>query len=262
MIKLFRNIRKTLLIEGKTAHYLKYAIGEIVLVVIGILIALQINNWNEQRKERIQEIRQLKNIQEDIILDKKDVLWNIEAHKLFSTSEKELLNYMISEDLKPKKPIAYESALGIPIILTLHESSFSNLRNNDINIITNEKLKKQIASYFDNFAKVILRIENDLEDYKTYSVIKPYFLKYFKYANKSSIVGNFESVSDDYFSPTLEFNKYILADTLGLKKDEAFKVILAESISLTSNKLDIYEDFLKRIFELNKAINEELKKIE
>ena len=55
MIKFFRKIRQNLLSEGKTGKYLKYAFGEIVLVVIGILIALQINNWNEQRKERIQE---------------------------------------------------------------------------------------------------------------------------------------------------------------------------------------------------------------
>lgn len=53
MIKRFRNIRHTLLNEGKTSRYLKYAIGEIVLVVIGILIALQINNWNEDRKENL-----------------------------------------------------------------------------------------------------------------------------------------------------------------------------------------------------------------
>lgn len=51
MIKFFRNIRKNLLNEGKTSKYLKYAIGEIILVVVGILIALQINNWNEQRKD-------------------------------------------------------------------------------------------------------------------------------------------------------------------------------------------------------------------
>lgn len=50
MIKFFRRIRQNLLSEGKTGKYLKYAIGEIVLVVIGILIALQANNWNEQRK--------------------------------------------------------------------------------------------------------------------------------------------------------------------------------------------------------------------
>ncbi len=50
MIKLFRHIRKSLLMENKTSKYFKYAIGEIVLVVIGILIALQINNWNENKK--------------------------------------------------------------------------------------------------------------------------------------------------------------------------------------------------------------------
>jgi predicted transcriptional regulator len=50
MIKFFRKIRQNLLMENKTGKYFKYAIGEIILVVIGILIALQINNWNENRK--------------------------------------------------------------------------------------------------------------------------------------------------------------------------------------------------------------------
>lgn len=51
MIKFFRKIRQNLLSEGKTGKYFKYAIGEIVLVVIGILIALRINQWNENRKD-------------------------------------------------------------------------------------------------------------------------------------------------------------------------------------------------------------------
>jgi len=51
MIKFFRKIRQNLLMENKTGKYFKYAIGEIVLVVIGILIALGINNWNENRKK-------------------------------------------------------------------------------------------------------------------------------------------------------------------------------------------------------------------
>jgi len=50
-MKIFRKIRLELLSENRTGKYLKYAVGEIVLVVIGILIALQINNWNEARKE-------------------------------------------------------------------------------------------------------------------------------------------------------------------------------------------------------------------
>ena len=55
MIKFFRNIRKNLLNEGKTSKYIKYAVGEIVLVVIGILIALQINSWNQNRINKISE---------------------------------------------------------------------------------------------------------------------------------------------------------------------------------------------------------------
>jgi hypothetical protein len=55
MIKFFRKIRQNLIMENKTSKYFKYAIGEIVLVVIGILIALQINNWNEGRLEKEKE---------------------------------------------------------------------------------------------------------------------------------------------------------------------------------------------------------------
>ncbi|WP_166966814.1 DUF6090 family protein [Yeosuana marina] len=62
MIKFFRKIRQNLLSEGKTRSYLKYAIGEIVLVVIGILIALQINNWNEERKIKQKETIVLKEL--------------------------------------------------------------------------------------------------------------------------------------------------------------------------------------------------------
>ena len=50
MVKIFRNVRKQLASENKVMAYLRYAVGEILLVVIGILIALQVNNWNEQRK--------------------------------------------------------------------------------------------------------------------------------------------------------------------------------------------------------------------
>ena len=55
MINFFRKIRQKLLSENKFSIYMLYAIGEIVLVVIGILIALQINNWNEFKKERVKE---------------------------------------------------------------------------------------------------------------------------------------------------------------------------------------------------------------
>ncbi len=65
MIKFFRHIRKNLLMENKTGKYFKYAIGEIILVVIGILIALQINNWNSKQKDIAKEQQILLSLQEE-----------------------------------------------------------------------------------------------------------------------------------------------------------------------------------------------------
>ena len=73
MIKFFRHIRKSLLEENKTLKYFKYAIGEIVLVVIGILIALTINNYSEKKKERIKEQAFLKEINLDFKSNKTPV---------------------------------------------------------------------------------------------------------------------------------------------------------------------------------------------
>ncbi|WP_426429575.1 DUF6090 family protein [Winogradskyella sp. HB-48] len=69
MIKFFRKIRKNLLAEGKTGKYLKYAIGEIILVVIGILIALQVNNWNIDRQVRNKEQSYLLEIRNNLQQD-------------------------------------------------------------------------------------------------------------------------------------------------------------------------------------------------
>jgi hypothetical protein len=66
MTRIFRNVRQKLASENKVMAYLRYAIGEILLVVIGILIALQINNWNEHRKENVKIKTYLKSMQVDL----------------------------------------------------------------------------------------------------------------------------------------------------------------------------------------------------
>ncbi|NVK49359.1 MAG: hypothetical protein HWE09_06295 [Cyclobacteriaceae bacterium] len=86
MIKFFRHIRQNLLSEGKTGKYLKYAIGEIILVMIGILLALQINNTNELRKQREEEAIILSGIQKDFIETRASIL------KTLTKEEEVILN--------------------------------------------------------------------------------------------------------------------------------------------------------------------------
>jgi hypothetical protein len=73
MIKFFRKIRQNLLLENKTGKYFKYAIGEIVLVVVGILIALQISNWNETSKKRTLKQGYSANLINDLTKDAKQL---------------------------------------------------------------------------------------------------------------------------------------------------------------------------------------------
>ncbi|MEH1009475.1 DUF6090 family protein [Winogradskyella sp. ECml5-4] len=72
MIKIFRKIRQNLLMENKTGKYFKYAIGEIVLVVIGILIALQINNWNENRKLENSKQKLMLALKKELLINKNE----------------------------------------------------------------------------------------------------------------------------------------------------------------------------------------------
>ena len=92
MIKFFRKIRQNLLTEGKTGKYFKYAIGEIILVVIGILIALQINNWNENHNKTLLENQYL-------IRLKDEAKWNIlqiEDNKQEHLRASKELNFLIN----------------------------------------------------------------------------------------------------------------------------------------------------------------------
>jgi len=81
MIKSFRKLRYDLMEKGKTTKYLKYAIGEILLVVIGILIAISINNWNQNRIDNNIEMIYYQRFLDDVYLDEEILTQQIELTK-------------------------------------------------------------------------------------------------------------------------------------------------------------------------------------
>ena len=95
MIKFFRKIRQKLLAENRFSKYLLYAIGEIILVVIGILIALQINNWNEHAKSIKLEKTYYCKIAEDLQVDIKNIDSSMATiDKRLETTERFLKNLL------------------------------------------------------------------------------------------------------------------------------------------------------------------------
>ena len=150
MIKFFRKIRQDLLSEGKTGKYLKYAIGEIILVVIGILIAVSINNWNEARKDKITEQKVLKTLRSDFKSNIAQLQDNID--------ETEIMVSDISQLFKLFRMTQSELSL-IPIdsiktdikgYATFNPSDgalTSLLLSGELNIINNDSLKIKLTNW-------------------------------------------------------------------------------------------------------------------
>jgi len=135
MIKFFREIRQNLLMENKTRKYFRYAIGEIVLVVIGILIALQINNWNDERKAE-NEIKKFYRATVFDVNEAKDALIiQSNAYKRYQD-----LHFLIYEQSRGEIPIdsslVYNDLIWLhffrPIITENHKVNFEQINNKRI----------------------------------------------------------------------------------------------------------------------------------
>ena len=130
MIKFFRKIRQNLLSEGKIRTYLKYAIGEIILVVIGILLALQINTWNENKKTYKLTTTHLNNIKKDLIADTTTFRSGIQRIENSLSIHDDLFNREVVNQLTIDSIIR---AIGISFhsvrIYKINNSTFAKLTN-------------------------------------------------------------------------------------------------------------------------------------
>jgi hypothetical protein len=131
MIKLFRNIRQNLIMENKTSKYLKYAIGEIVLVMIGILLALQVSEWNTNRKRQQQEVQILQDIHKEF-LENKEQLKLVKSYHMMAYEGTETLLNMMPIDLSK---IKIDSIVDL-LDKTYHNWSF-NPQQSTINTLIN-----------------------------------------------------------------------------------------------------------------------------
>ena len=151
MIRIFQNIRKKLAAEQKISAYLRYAIGEILLVMIGILIALQMNNWNVKRANRNNELKYLKNIKTDLLSDIQTLKFNIEYRTKRYNSAKKIVEQINGN------PVTDLSELSFNVMNTLWEERFipNNVTYREMESSGNLKLISN-----DSIKQVLLQLES------------------------------------------------------------------------------------------------------
>jgi len=239
MIPFFRKIRKTLADDNKPLKYLRYAIGEIVLVVIGILIALQINNWHNNNVEKRVE----KEILNEILVNLETDIENIEIKK----KENDLYlkhNQLVLDHLKNKTPLtdslkhyySYLYGFGNFQPMTV---AYEDLKSRGLNIIKNKTLRKKIA---------------ELYDYQYYYIVD----------DIRQAIGNIEMIHQNQINSKLKTEmSYVSAqpvNLIALQNDIQFQETLQNIVFYRWYTNDRFENGKQEMIKVKKVIENELNK--
>ena len=234
MIKFFRKIRYDLMEKNKTGKYFKYAIGEIVLVVVGILIALSINNWNENRIKSNNETAILANIHKEFMQNKIQLERIVKMHKREHTSCAKIIS-LFPITSKPESVVL--DSLSRYLLNSYggytfdpSQTSINALTNtSSFDIISNEDLRNLLISWSD--------LVKDYQEDERY--------------NKDFIMNLYQVYISKHFGWNFNFND----------ERNDFKALQSlEFEYLVQNKYDLVNWILYENFELKK-VQEALDKI-
>ena len=203
MFRIFRKFRQRF-IANKNAHrYLLYALGEILLVVIGIVIALQIDNWNEWRQEREDEQIVLRQLRDDYRANLKQLEQKIRMREAIIASAHKMLKATDAPETTSR-----DSLIGYLAVIVL-DPTFDPIENNlsasgALQLITNQKLKRMLS----NWTSEIIAVR-ELEQNWAKIAIGPL-------SDRIRGLGIYRSISD-YFINDLEAD-WAIDDSARLKK--------------------------------------------
>jgi len=253
MIKFFRKIRQNLLLENKTGKYFKYAIGEIILVVIGILIALGINNWNENRKSKQAEKIVLNNIYENLGVDSIQFESYKNQYKQIDNLHIDLYRYGIKNETI--------DSIAEPILIR-RSLYFKQLINSDskenLYKIDNQRIKNALVLYLGciDDMETVYRIELlPLMNEK----LKPYLAEEELYNTKNWFELEKRTFDNTTFKEITGKNIIDKNKLLALSKSKKFQQILFEVNMKWNDFYTQLETVIEENKNLRKLIKSELK---
>ncbi len=229
-MKIFRNVRQKLAAENKVMAYLRYAIGEIFLVVIGILIALQVNNWNSVRIEKNKESVYLKNIKRDLIEQSRSIDDQLNTELDFSKMAKSILKYY-KEHHKFKVDSSFTSAIGglcdRRTFVKINPTYTELLSSGNVDIISDNKFKGELINYYQELERLELII-NKNNNLFTDAVFVPGVMRLSELQTASAY--------DDLLDKLTQNEPDSIANYIHLNEDN-LKVITASQLKYPENEL-------------------------
>lgn len=151
MLKFFRKIRQELLEQQKVKNYFLYAIGEIILVVIGILIALQINTWNQNRLTKLKEKEILSDFKRELSIEIQELQNVIPQYSHSKKSINNILNHL-ENDLPYNDSLASDffNSTSTYDFVGFRTGVYEALKTNGLDLISNKELRNLIIDVYDN----------------------------------------------------------------------------------------------------------------
>ncbi|MFZ0453231.1 MAG: DUF6090 family protein [Ignavibacteriaceae bacterium] len=161
MTRIFRNIRQKLASENKVMAYLRYAVGEIFLVVIGILIALQVNNWKENIQNSELEKNTLENIRSDLVLQQEIINEQLKFEEV-KIAKADTAAMFLSSSLSLEKLNSLLEDLSERRTFIANKTSYISMDNNgEKRLIRNPGLQNSIVRYYQQLDYVTQVINNN-----------------------------------------------------------------------------------------------------
>ena len=148
MIPFFRKLRRKLLDERHLGRYLLYALGEVLLVMVGILLALQVDNWNEERKERREEVELLAALRTDLIYARNEMDTVMSYNKRYLNGYRQIYTNIREDrayDTLLDKAFGNLDVWAQPYLSTM---TYETIKNRGIDIIQNDSLKRHIMEVY------------------------------------------------------------------------------------------------------------------
>ena len=207
MFRFFRQTRKDQLMPDKTRKYLLYAVGEILLVVIGILIALQVNNWNEERKMQTTETSLLNDLKSNLAANFAEIESALDFNRETLDNYEIILRY-VEQDLPQDSTLNAAfftfSNWAAPYFA---RSAYESLKSRGLDNLKNAELRAALTAMYD---ERFTHLTNDYDraEWQLSSEVRIEFVKkYVRYLqDDTAIVINYkEMISDDEFENALRF---------------------------------------------------------